>query len=138
MTTVLDAYALVALVTQEPAADEVERIIRAGDAAVTSVNYGETLDRLIRVGGFPEGRVHAALEILLEGPVGRIGVGFELMRGAARLRSAHYHRKRSPLSLADCICLAATGPDDVLATADRPLLAAARAAGIGTIALPPS
>lgn len=138
MTTVLDAYALVALLAGEPAAGEVERIIRTGDVAVTSVNYGECLDRLIRVAGFPEARVHSALETLLEGPVARIDVGFDLMRDAARLRSAHYDRQRSPLSLADCTCLAATGQDDSLATADRPLLFAARAEGIAAVALAPT
>jgi PIN domain nuclease of toxin-antitoxin system len=135
VTTILDAYALVALVADEPAAEEVVRLLRQGDAAVTSVNYGEALDQLIRAQRLPEPRVLAVLEPLLDGPLARIEVGFGIVGAAVRLRTAHYHRERSPLSLADCICLAAAGPDGAVATADRAMLRAAEAEGIATTPL---
>ena len=75
MTTVLDAYALIALRLDEPAAEEVEHILRSGDAAVTSVNYGEALDRLVRARRMPEPRVRTAFESLLDTSLRRIDVG---------------------------------------------------------------
>jgi rRNA-processing protein FCF1 len=50
-----------------------------------------------------------------------------------------YHRTRAPLSLADCLLLAAArGAQAIVATADRPLAGAARAEGIEVAALPDS
>lgn len=135
MSTVLDAYALIALTLDEPAADEVARILRGGDAAVTSVNYGETLDQLVRARRMPEPRVRSVLEPLLDGPLGRVDVGFGIVGKAVRLRAAHYHRERSPLSLADCICVAAAGPSGAVATADAAILAMAESEGIATVRL---
>lgn len=135
MSTVLDAYALIALRLDEPAAEEVERILRSGDAAVTSVNYGEALDRLMRARQIPEPRVRAAFEPLLDTSLRRIDVGFPLVETAVRLRAKHYHRERRPLSLADCICVAAAGSDGAVATADDPMLAMAEAEGIRTVPL---
>jgi PIN domain nuclease of toxin-antitoxin system len=37
--TLLDAYALVAFLANEPAADEVEALLRAGDTGVTVGNF---------------------------------------------------------------------------------------------------
>jgi PIN domain nuclease of toxin-antitoxin system len=135
VTTVLDAYALIALRLDEPAADEVERILRSGDAAVTSVNYGEALDRLVRARQIPEPRVRAAFEPLLDTSLRRIDVGFPLVETGVRLREKHYHRERRPLSLADCICGASAGPDGAVATADEAMLAMAEAEGIRSVAL---
>jgi PIN domain nuclease of toxin-antitoxin system len=135
VTTVLDAYALIALRLDEPAAEEVERILRGGDAAVTSVNYGEALDRLVRGRRIPEPRVRAGFEPLLDSSLRRIAVGFPLAESAARLRAKHYHRERQPLSLADYICIAAAGSDGAVATADETMLAVAEAEGVGTVPL---
>jgi predicted nucleic acid-binding protein len=135
VSTVLDAYALIALRLDEPAAEEVERILRGGDAAVTSVNYGEALDRLVRARRIPEPRVRAAFEPLLDSSLRRIDVGFGLVETAVRLRAKHYHRERRPLSLADCICIASAGSDGAVATADEAMLAVAEAEGIRSVAL---
>jgi PIN domain nuclease of toxin-antitoxin system len=135
VSTVLDAYALIALLLDEPAAEEVAQVLRSGEAAVTSVNYGEVLDRLVRARRIPEPRVRAALEPLLDGSLRRIDVGFALVESAVRLRAEHYHRERMPLSLADCICIAAAGADGKVATADAAMLAVAGAEGVGTVPL---
>jgi predicted nucleic acid-binding protein len=135
VTTVLDAYALIALRLDEPVAEEVERILRGGDAAVTSINYGEALDWLVRGRRIPEPRVRAAFEPLLDTSLRRIDVGFPLVETATRLRAKHYHRERRPLSLADCICVAAAGSDGAVATADEAMLAMAEAEGIRSVAL---
>ncbi|HME03736.1 MAG TPA: hypothetical protein VKG38_11995, partial [Solirubrobacteraceae bacterium] len=59
----------------------------------------------------------------------------QLARDAADLRARRYHRTRSPVSLADCILLAATGASDELVTADRPLLRVAELENVRTRAL---
>ena len=132
---ILDAFALVAFARDEPAAGEVERLLREETTAVTSVNYAEALDRLIRVRGAGESRARAALDPLIAELMTRLDVTFDMARRAALIRSRHYHRSRSPLSLADCVCLAAAGSQDAIATADAPLLAAAEAEGIATVAI---
>lgn len=136
MIAVLDAYALIALTLDEPAAEEVARLLTTGDVAVTSLNYGEVLDQLVRARRVPEPRVRAVLEPLLDAPLARVDVGFGLVGRAVRLRAAHYHRERSRLSLADCVCLAAAdGASGAVATADGAMLAAAESEGIATVAL---
>ena len=136
MAIVLDAYALVAFARDEPAAESVERLLRQESISVTSVNYAEALDRLVRVRGLSEHRALTALEPLIDEFVRRVDVTFELARRAAAVRSRQYHRSSSPLSLADCVCIAAAGDGDAVASADMPLLAAAEAEGIATIPLP--
>jgi PIN domain nuclease of toxin-antitoxin system len=136
--TVLDAYALIAFLVDEPAAPQVEDLLRHRRAAITSVNYAEALDRLVRGHGVPEHAVSAAMAPLLDDGLDEIDVDFRLARSAARLRSTHYHRTRCPLSLADCVCLAAVADGDVLATADTPTLDVADAERIETIRLPPA
>jgi PIN domain nuclease of toxin-antitoxin system len=136
--TVLDAYALIAFLVDEPAAPQVEELLRRRRAAITSVNYAETLDRLVRGRGVPERAVTAAMAPLLDDGLDQIDVDFRLARSAARLRSSHYHRTRCPLSLADCMCLAAVAGGDALATADAPMLEVADAEGIETIRLLPA
>jgi hypothetical protein len=48
-----DAFALLAPLGEEPAADNVEALLRRGDAAITAVNLAEALDVLQRVQGIP-------------------------------------------------------------------------------------
>jgi PIN domain nuclease of toxin-antitoxin system len=133
--TVLDAYALIAFLLDEPAAGDVERLLRDGDAAITSVNFAEVLDRLIRGRNMPREAVQSTLASVLEARVERIDVDFRLASAAALLRVTHYHRTQRPLSLADCVCLAAARSGDRVATADGPMLETAEAEGIGTVPL---
>jgi PIN domain nuclease of toxin-antitoxin system len=135
MRTVLDAYAVIAFVLDEPAAGEVERLLRGGDAAITSVNFAEVLDRLIRGRQMPREAVESTLAAVLEARVERIDVDFRLASAAALLRVTHYHRTQRPLSLGDCICLAAPRRGDRVATSDRPMLEAAETEGIATVPL---
>lgn len=55
--------------------------------------------------------------------------------GAGEIRASHYHRKTAALSLADCVLLAAAGPEDEIATSDRAVAVAAHHLGIGLIPL---
>ena len=138
MTQFLDAYALIAFAADEPAADEVEIVLRRGSAAVTAVNLAEAIDVLARRHGQSQDRLHATLDPLLDGTVLVHPVSQQQAWRAAELRSRHYHRRSSPLSLADCMLLAAAGPEDSLVTADIPIAVAAGAESITVIALPGS
>jgi len=135
---VLDAFALVALAADEPAAGEVEALLRRGDATVTAVNFAEVIDVLGRTRGHEPAGLRETFAPLLQEAVELLEVGDDGAWRAAELRRRHYERKASPLSLADCFALAAGVEDGALATADPPLAAAARAEGIDVIALPDS
>lgn len=67
--TLLDRYALVALVADEPAAQEVEELLRAGDCRVVVVNLAEAIDITTRAHGFALDDVRGALEPLLASEV---------------------------------------------------------------------
>jgi predicted nucleic acid-binding protein len=135
MSVLLDAFALIALLADEPAADQVETLIRRGETAVTTVNLAEALDVLQRIEGIPRDRLEALTAPLVGEQIRVVDVGEQIARDAADIRARRYHRTRAPLSLADCILLAATRPDDTLATADQPLIDAAEAERIGIAVL---
>lgn len=134
MTVLLDAFALIALLRDEPAAGEVEALLRRGDTAVTAINLAEALDVLERVDGVPRARLDDLTGPLVAESMTLVDVDERLARDGASLRALHYHRSRSPLSLADCVLLAAAKGGS-LATADPPLVRAARAERIEIHAL---
>jgi predicted nucleic acid-binding protein len=135
--TLIDAYGLVALMTDEPAAAEVEELLRDGDCRVVVVNLAEAVDVAIRSRDLPSEAVRDVLEPMTLSGV--LGVSLSKEREAwlaAELRLRHYHRKRSPLSMADCLLLAhALADEDAVATADPDLAAAARKEGVTVISL---
>lgn len=127
MSVLLDAFALIALLAGEPAADEVEMLLRGGEAAITAVNLAEALDVLQRVQGISRERLQEVTAPLVGERMKLLPIDERIARDAADVRARRYHRTRAPLSLADCILLAATGESDVLATADGPLIRVAEA-----------
>lgn len=134
----LDAYALVALATDEPAAERVEELLRDGGSGITGVNLAEAVDVAQRVRRLPPADVRTALEPLLGDVVRVVTVGEVEAWRAAELRLQHYDRRRSPLSMADCFLLAAANEREGIATSDPPVAAAARVEGIEVIPLPDS
>ncbi len=136
---VLDAYGLVALLADEPAAEEAGRLIAGNATAVTAPNLAEAADRLGRVKGIAVQRTRSLVESLEQSTALHIrDTRREDAWWAAEIRVAGYHRTRCPLSLGDCLLLAMTGPGERLATSDLHVLATAQARGIGWIALPDS
>jgi PIN domain nuclease of toxin-antitoxin system len=132
----LDAYALTALLTKEPAADEVGGLIAAGSTAVAAPNLAEAADRLGRVHGIAVQRTRAAVESLEQSTDLRVRAAERPHAWrAAELRTKHYHRTRRPLSLGDCLLLAMSDQTDRLATADPHVLATAHEEQIDWIAL---
>jgi uncharacterized protein with PIN domain len=136
VSVLLDAFALIALLADEPAAGEVEALLRQGNAAMTAVNLAEALDVLQRIQGIPRDRLEEITLPLVGERMTLITIDEQIARAAADIRARRYHRTRAPLSLADCILLAATGASDVLATADGPLLRAAEAENVNVKQLP--
>jgi predicted nucleic acid-binding protein len=136
--TVLDAYALIAFLLEEPAAKEVERLIRRGTAAIPVVNLTEALDVTQRVHGVPATDLRTVVEPLLGVAVRVIPHGESNAWRAADIRLRYYDRRTNPLSLADCLLLASVEPPDELATADPAIAAVARAEGTRLLPLPDS
>jgi PIN domain nuclease of toxin-antitoxin system len=130
VSVLLDAFALIALLTDEPAAETVEVLLRRGETAMTVVNLAEALDVLRRVEKIPADRLEALTAPLLSQYVELRPIDEPIARRAADIRARRYHRSRAALSLADCILLAAVSQSDTLATADEPLLRVARAEGL--------
>ena len=137
--TVLDAQAVVAALTGEPAAPEVEALLRdaVDRPSISAINLAEVLDVLVRHQGWPAGEVEEKLRWLTLGGLEVVAVDEPVGLSAGRLHAHHYHRTRRPLSLADCAALAtALSLGQRLATSDPALLVAAGDEGCRVIALP--
>jgi PIN domain nuclease of toxin-antitoxin system len=132
----LDAYALVAFVRDEAAADEVEALMRGGDTAVTAHNLAEALDVLYRVHQVPSERVRSVVDPLLADDLGLITTRADEVWRAAELKSQHYKRRAREISLSDCILLAHGGHGVQIATADPAVVEVARAEDLDVIVLP--
>jgi predicted nucleic acid-binding protein len=131
---------LVALVAEEPAAAEVEQLLRAGDCRVAPANLAEAVDICQRIHGLPLEEIRSALDPLLISEVLQpVPTDADEAWVAAELRARHYDRRTKALSLADCLLLAhATREGEAIATADPPLARAARDEGVDVIGLPDS
>jgi uncharacterized protein with PIN domain len=135
----LDAYALVALIADEPAAGEVEEFLRAGECGVVVANLAEAVDICSRVHGLDQRVIRQALDPILGDSLEVVLSTESEAWQAATLRSAHYDKRSSALSLADCLLLAhATLSGDAIVTADPPLAQTARHEGIDVKPLPDS
>lgn len=127
VSTLLDAYALVALLGAEPAGVEVERLLRAGDCAMTTINLAEAGDVLERLHNVPQAESRARIDPLIGSALDLVELDAGTAWLAAELRSRHYHRTLRPVSIADCVLVAsAKRRGGAIATADRPLIDVAR------------
>lgn len=102
---ILDAYALVAELRDEAAAEVVSGLLLDPDLCCRTISTAaaETVDRVSRLSGHPPEEV--ALGLLRLGPE-ITPVDDDLGVRAGMLRAEAYHRTRSPLSLADCLVVA--------------------------------
>lgn len=133
---VLDAYAVLAYLRDEHAAEAVGELLVA-PTVLTAVNATEVLDQLVRVYGRDADDVHADLVMLAHIGMELAPVSAEVGLLAGRLRARHYHRQRMAVSLADCVAAAtALSTGFPLATADLPLARLTRAEGGEIHALP--
>lgn len=134
----LDAYALIALLLDEPPAAEVDSMVRTGDCAVVSVNLAEVLDHLLRRRSVPPDAIAESVGPLLDEVIEVRPVGTDAAWRASTIRATHYRRKVAELSLADCLLLASARIDDEIATSDPVIATVARAEKIALRALPDS
>ncbi len=139
--SVLDSTVVIALLLDEPGADEAEALLRGseGPPSIPSTGIAEIVDVIVKRAGR---RVEVCLELvdtLVAAGLAEVPVDAEIGRQAGLLRARHWDRDRRPVSLADCIVLA-TGmvQHEPIATADGALVAAARAEGHPVIVLPDS
>jgi PIN domain nuclease of toxin-antitoxin system len=136
--TVLDAYALVAYLRDEPAAEDVTKILR-GPTVLSPVNAAEIVDQLVRVFGRDADDVHADLAMLSQAGMDVPPLTADVGNEAGRLRARHYHRSKRAVSLADCIAAAtALARAQPLATSDPALAALVREEGGEVRGLPDS
>jgi predicted nucleic acid-binding protein len=139
--SVLDAQAVIAALTGESAAREVESLLRADEdpPSISAVNVAELIDVLVRGKGRGFDEVVERLAWLEVAGLEVIPVDGPIAQRAGDLRARHYDRATRPVSLADCVALAtAITAHDRLATSDPALAATARAEGCLVIPLPDS
>jgi predicted nucleic acid-binding protein len=136
LVTFLDAYPLVALIADEPAAPEVAAILRARRVAITTVNLAEVIDVVGRVHRIGEEELRGGLEPHLSEVITTVSPTEADAWRAAGIRTRYYDRRTCPLSLADCFVIAAAGAGGSIATADAPIAETARAEGIDVVPLP--
>lgn len=134
--TVLDAYAVLAYLRDEAAAEAVGELLTT-PTMLTTVNAAEVFDQLVRVYGRNPDDVEADLALLAHTGMELTSVSAETGILAGRLRAWHYHRERMAVSLADCVAAAiALSTNYPLATADPPLANLVRAEQGKIYALP--
>jgi len=135
---VLDSYAVLALLKDEPAAAQVQQLVESDeDVALTALGVAEVVDHLVRLAGAEEDEAVLDLAQLGLSPASPIEVGLAMRSGL--LRACHYHRTNRAVSMADCVAAeTARAADARLASADPQLLDLCRDEGIAVIPLPDS
>lgn len=131
--TVLDAYAVIAYLRNEPAAAEVEVLLR-DEATLTTIGVAEVIDQLVRVHMVDEDEAVADLAQL--GLLDGHPLSPRTAVRAGLLRARRYHGRRAALSMADCV-VAETSRElgRPVATADPHLLDVCHAESIPTVPL---
>jgi uncharacterized protein with PIN domain len=137
--TLLDAFALVAFLTDEPAASEVEELLDSGATAMTTVNLAEAIDVVARGRKRDPHELRTFTAHLFVDLVDLLAPDEDDAWRAAAIRSKHYRRRVRALSIADCFLLAcALNGDHTIATSDPAVVATAREERVPFISLPDS
>ena len=135
--TVLDAFAVIALLKGEPASAQVQALIEAGGCALTTLGVAEVVDHLVRLVGASD--EDAVLDVAQLGLDASIELDEAAAIQGALLRARHCNKKSRQVSLADCVAASAarTGQTAV-ATSDPHLLDLCNHERIAVITLPDS
>jgi len=137
--TVLDAYAIIAALLDEPAKPAVDDLLREGAPKLSAINLAEVLDKLVRGHGHDYDDVLERVYWLGAGGLEIVDPDLEIAGTAGFLRQRHYDRRTRAISMADCFALAtASILAEPIATADPAMAAVARYEEIEMIALPDS
>ena len=134
--TVLDAFAVLAFLKDEPAAARVAELVQDEPRpALTALGVAEVLDHLVRLVGIDE--EDAVLDLAQLGLAVAHAVDGDVGSRSGRLRARHYHRRSRAISLADCVAAEVARREGMpLATSDPHLLDTCHAEGIAYVALP--
>lgn len=98
--TLLDAYAVIAVLRGEPAARTVRALLEDGGCSVHPLNLAEVLDRVARASRVDVDDLESDIALL---GLGTTSVTADDLVEAGRWRARHYHRTQRPVSLADCV-----------------------------------
>jgi predicted nucleic acid-binding protein len=119
----------------QPAEEEVAALLHRGSCATPAPCLAEIVDRLTRRWGSSTEEIARQLGPLIDESVTVLRIDSGVSWRAGEIRASHYDRKTAALSLADCLLLAAAGPDDEIATSDHAVAAIAHRLGIGLVPL---
>jgi PIN domain nuclease of toxin-antitoxin system len=109
----------------------------AQQATISASNLAEVIDVMTRIYDRTPALTRDALVLLETAGLRIAAVDADIGIVAGSLHARHYHRKTSPLSMADGVALATSlSLAQPLATSDPALAAAARLEGADVIALP--
>jgi predicted nucleic acid-binding protein len=135
---VLESFAVLALLRDEPAAALVQQLVESDeDVALTALGVAEVLDHLVRLLRADEDE--AVLDVAQLGLTPPTSIDVSVAMQAGLLRARHYQRKNRAVSLADCVAAASARLSNArLASADPQLLDMCRNEGIDVVALPDS
>lgn len=135
---VLDSYAVLALLKDEPAAARVRQLLEESEpSSLTVLGAAEVLDHLVRIAGASD--EDAALDLAQLGLAEPAPLDASVATRAGLLRARHYHPRDRAVSLADCVAAESARSSGVpLATADPHLLDLCADEGIDLLALPDS
>ena len=137
MTSVLDAYAVIAALVGERAAADVQPLLASG--VISSANLAEVVDVCIRIHRNTERDVRERIGWLISGGLSVAPLEPSQAAAAGALRARYYRRRHCEVSLGDCIALALAQQRRVrLATSDPDLASIARAEQVDVIGLPDS
>lgn len=136
--TILDAYAVLALLKAEPAAPMVRQLLyNEPTARLTVLGVAEVLDHLVRLEGATD--ENACLDLAQLGLSEPEPIDGHLTTRAGLLRARHYHRNHRAVSLADCVAAeTARSAGTPLASADPHLLDLCHDESIDVLPLPDS
>jgi predicted nucleic acid-binding protein len=135
---VLDSFAVIALLRDEPAAALVQQLIEAEEeTALTALGVSEVIDHLVRLLRVDEEA--AVLDVAQLGLASPSPITAPIAVQAGLLRARHYQRKDRVVSLADCVAAEiARSTGSQLASADPHLLDLCHEESVTVIALPDS
>jgi PIN domain nuclease of toxin-antitoxin system len=135
VTAVLDAFAVLALLKGETAANQVRGLIEDRGATMTTVGVAEVIDHLVRIVGVTD--EDAALDLAQLALADPEPLDAELALRSGLLRARHYHRRTRAVSLADCVAAETARALGIpVATSDPHLLDLCRDTAIDVIPLP--
>ena len=130
---------MVALLRDEPAAEDIESLLLTEEALVPSINLAEAIDQLLRIDRLPREPVEDVLARLIQGGLSVLALDETIAWESATLRAAYYQRSARALSLPDCVVLAeARRLGAAVLTSDPAIAETARLEGIDLIPVPDS